>query len=67
MLALRKSVPVIRQIRGYIVTAEHAALKNNLEKLIVKEINPHCAQWEKDTIFPAHKVFKLLGQSKFSL
>ena len=50
--------------RTLVITPEHEALKENLMKLIQKEINPRCAQWEKDEIFPAHEVFKLLGKSK---
>ena len=52
---------LVSQCRSYQVTAEHESLKDNLWKLIEKEINPHCDEWEKDKIFPAHKVFKLLG------
>ena len=50
------------QSRSYFITAEHELLRDNLTKLIDKEINPHCDQWEQDKIFPAHKVFKLLGE-----
>ena len=57
--ALKRSSAFIHQCRFY--TAEHESLKDNLVKLIEKEINPHCEKWEKDHMFPAHEVFKLLG------
>ena len=53
---------LVSQSRSYFITAEHELLRDNLTKLIDKEINPHCDQWEQDKIFPAHKVFKLLGE-----
>lgn len=34
-------------------------------QLINQEINPHVDQWEADGQFPAHKVFKLLGNAGF--
>ena len=49
-------------VRYFTPTPEHEALRDNLEKLIEKEINPYCDQWEKDHMYPAHKVFKLLGE-----
>ena len=47
--------------RTFVVTPEHTALKDNLTKLIEKELNPHCPQWEAAKKFPAHKVCKILG------
>ncbi len=41
--------------------SEQKALQQSLVQLIDKEINPHCDQWEADKIFPAHQVFKKLG------
>ena len=65
-LALRTSSSLLRigshQARTFIPTSEHIALKENLMKLIEKEINPHCEKWEQDKIFPAHEVFKILGK-----
>ena len=60
--AIRRGGCLITQCRHYGLTAEHESLKDNLMKLIDKEINPHCDKWEKDQIFPAHEVFKLLGE-----
>eukprot|EP00116_Pleurobrachia_bachei_P000021 sb/3460283/ len=51
--------------RGFVMTPEHEALKENLIKLIEKEINPKCDQWEKDRIFPAKEVFKVLGDAGY--
>lgn len=34
-------------------------------QLIDQEINPHVDQWEADGQFPAHKIFKLLGNAGF--
>jgi citronellyl-CoA dehydrogenase len=42
-------------------TPEHEAIRNTVVKFIDKEINPYCDQWEKDGIFPAHELFKKMG------
>lgn len=34
-------------------------------QLIDVEINPYVDEWEKKKIFPAHEVFKKLGQAGF--
>ena len=34
-------------------------------KLIDAEINPHVDKWEKEKNFPAHHVFKLMGNAGF--
>ena len=36
-----------------------------LQKFIAAEINPHVDQWEEDEIFPAHEVFKKMGDLGF--
>ncbi|XP_041759623.1 probable acyl-CoA dehydrogenase 6 [Coregonus clupeaformis] len=46
-------------------TPEHFALKESLKKIINQDINPYVDQWEAEGIFPAHKVFKLLGNAGF--
>uniref|UniRef100_A0A3Q3XP80 Uncharacterized protein n=1 Tax=Mola mola TaxID=94237 RepID=A0A3Q3XP80_MOLML len=48
-----------------IYTQEHLALKESLRKIIDQEINPHVDQWEAEGEFPAHKVFKVLGNAGF--
>lgn len=42
-------------------TEEHHAIAETTAKLIEAEINPYCDQWEEEGIFPAHEVFKKLG------
>jgi citronellyl-CoA dehydrogenase len=43
------------------LTAEHDQLRSTLKKFIDAEINPHVDKWEEAEIFPAHEVFKGLG------
>jgi len=42
-------------------TSEHEELRRSLQKFIAAEINPHVDAWEEAGIFPAHEVFKKLG------
>ncbi len=44
-----------------IITPEHDAIFNTVKNFIQKEINPHAAEWEKAGIYPAHEVFKKMG------
>ncbi|KAF7691325.1 probable acyl-CoA dehydrogenase 6 [Silurus meridionalis] len=46
-------------------TQEHFALKDSLRKLIDQEINPYVDKWEEEGQFPAHKIFKILGNAGF--
>jgi citronellyl-CoA dehydrogenase len=46
-------------------TTEHEELRRSLRKLIDSEINPHVDDWEKAGIFPAHELFKKLGNAGF--
>ncbi|XP_023667589.1 probable acyl-CoA dehydrogenase 6 [Paramormyrops kingsleyae] len=48
-----------------IYTEEHFALKESLNKIIATEINPYVDQWEEEAMFPAHKIFKILGNAGF--
>ncbi len=41
---------------------EHQAIQRTLKRFIDEEINPHVDAWEAAEIFPAHQVFKRLGQ-----
>ena len=43
-------------------THEHLAIQNTLKRFIDAEINPHVDEWEEAEIFPAHELFKKLGQ-----
>jgi citronellyl-CoA dehydrogenase len=40
---------------------EHLEIQKTLKRFIDAEINPHVDEWEAAEIFPAHKVFKQLG------
>jgi alkylation response protein AidB-like acyl-CoA dehydrogenase len=42
-------------------THEHREIQNTLKRLIDEDINPHVDEWEEAGIFPAHEVFKKLG------
>jgi len=44
-------------------TPEHAEIRRTLRAIIDKDINPHVDKWEEDEIFPAHEVFKKLGNA----
>lgn len=44
------------------LTPEHATLRDTLKRFIDKEVNPHVDEWERAEVFPAHQVFKRLGE-----
>jgi citronellyl-CoA dehydrogenase len=46
-------------------TPEHEELRRSLQKFIAAEINPHVDEWEEAGIFPAHEVFKKMGDLGF--
>ena len=43
-------------------TPEHDALKRTIERFVEQELNPHVDEWEEAGIFPAHDVFRKLGE-----
>jgi citronellyl-CoA dehydrogenase len=45
--------------------AEHEDARQTLQKFIPAEINPFVDEWEKADIFPAHELFKKLGDLGF--
>ena len=47
------------------LTHEHEELKRNLRRFIDKEINPHVDAWEEAEIFPAHELFRKMGELGF--
>lgn len=49
-------------VKHMIYDEPHFAMQNSLAKLIKEKINPNVAQWEKSGRYPAHFVFKMLGQ-----
>ena len=48
-----------------IFTSDHVEMRQSLNKLIEKEINPYVDEWEEAEIFPAHSVIKKLGDGGF--
>jgi citronellyl-CoA dehydrogenase len=46
-------------------TAAHDEPRRALQKFIAAEINPFVDEWEKNDIFPAHELFKKLGNLGF--
>lgn len=40
---------------------EHEALRQMVRKFVEQEINPHIEKWEAERIFPAHELFKKMG------
>ncbi|MBI1321363.1 MAG: acyl-CoA dehydrogenase [Candidatus Hydrogenedens sp.] len=43
------------------LTPEHDQIRETVRKFVEAEINPHVDEWEKAGMFPAHEVFKKLG------
>jgi citronellyl-CoA dehydrogenase len=48
-----------------IYTEQHRELMRSVAKFCETEINPHVDEWEKAGIFPAHEVFKKMGNHGF--
>ena len=46
-------------------TQEHQELQRSVKKFIETEINPHVDAWEAAEIFPAHELFKKMGDAGF--
>jgi citronellyl-CoA dehydrogenase len=46
-------------------TEEHEQMRDSLAKFIEREINPHMDAWEEAEQFPAHELFKKLGDHGF--
>ncbi len=45
-----------------IFSAEHQQLADTVKKFVEKELNPHVDEWEAAESFPAHEVFRKLGE-----
>jgi len=43
------------------LSQEHKELQRTIERFVENEINPHVATWEKEQMFPAHELFKKMG------
>ena len=48
-----------------IYTEQHRQLMRSVAKFCETEINPHVEEWEKAGIFPAHALFKKMGDQGF--
>ena len=46
-------------------TDEHDLLRKSLKTFIAREIEPHVEEWEEARIFPAHDLFKKMGNEGF--
>lgn len=46
-------------------TNEHRALSESVKKFVATQINPYVDEWEKDGIFPAHELFRKMGEKGF--
>jgi citronellyl-CoA dehydrogenase len=44
------------------LTPEHEALRRTVSRWIAEQVNPHVERWEADEIFPAHQVFRQMGE-----
>jgi citronellyl-CoA dehydrogenase len=47
------------------LTEQHEQMRDSLVKFIAREINPHVDAWEAAEEFPAHALFKKLGDQGF--
>ncbi|GAB6019156.1 hypothetical protein CHUAL_000775 [Chamberlinius hualienensis] len=50
-------------IGDHFYNSEHRALQKTVIEIIEKDINPHVNEWEKNGEFPAHEVYRKLGQA----
>jgi len=46
-------------------TPEHEGIRRNVRKFIDAEINPYVEEWEEAGIFPAHELFKRMGDQGY--
>src|SRR5258708_39399831 len=46
-------------------TAEHEMFRQSVRRFVEQEINPHTDEWEEAGIFPAHELFRKLGDLGF--
>jgi citronellyl-CoA dehydrogenase len=44
-------------------TQEHDEIRRTVNTIIERDINPYVEEWEEEGIFPAHEVFKKLGDA----
>lgn len=46
-------------------TEEHEMFRHTVRSFVEKEINPYVDEWEEEGIFPAHELFKKMGDLGF--
>jgi citronellyl-CoA dehydrogenase len=46
-------------------TQEHEMFRDSVRRFVEQEINPHADEWEEAGIFPAHDLFKKMGDLGF--
>jgi citronellyl-CoA dehydrogenase len=46
-------------------TSEHEMFRQSVRRFVEEEINPHVDEWEEARIFPAHALFKKMGDLGF--
>ncbi|MDA7416001.1 acyl-CoA dehydrogenase family protein [Xenophilus arseniciresistens] len=44
------------------LTHEHEQVRSTIQRWIAEQVNPHVDEWEKAEIFPAHQLFKQMGE-----
>ena len=44
------------------LTHEHEQLRSTILRWITGQVNPHVDQWEREEVFPAHQVFRQMGE-----
>ncbi|MDP6691463.1 MAG: acyl-CoA dehydrogenase family protein, partial [Alphaproteobacteria bacterium] len=44
---------------------QHEELRNSVRRFVAAEINPYVEEWEEAGAFPAHELFKKMGQQGF--
>jgi citronellyl-CoA dehydrogenase len=59
---LRGWAPANKTGNAMIYTEQHRELMRSVTKFIEREIDPHAEEWEQAGIFPAHELFKKMGQ-----
>ncbi|EYC25437.1 hypothetical protein Y032_0012g1892 [Ancylostoma ceylanicum] len=59
--ALRAGARAVPTKHHMLYTEKHMEMRRELRKLIERSINPHVQKWEEAGRFPAHAVFKQLG------
>jgi citronellyl-CoA dehydrogenase len=46
-------------------TSEHDMFRQSIRRFVREEINPHAEEWEEQGVFPAHALFKKMGDLGF--